>query len=190
MDLMSLCLVIAPHRAIFAFPSVLRPARSSAYRHLFVLVTETERSAVDDNESSIYAREPDALAKLRSTFLKTLRDRGFLHQCTGISQLDEKLCESTQSAYLGFDATADSLHIGSLLQIMILRHLQKSGHKPMVLVGGGTTKVGDPTRKDKLRVMLTEEAIQQNIAGISKVFKKFLVFGDTNPTDAIMVNKK
>eukprot|EP00977_Amphora_coffeiformis_P030287 scaffold45913_cov153-Amphora_coffeaeformis.AAC.1 len=90
------------------------------------------------SDSSIYARETEALEKLKSPFLKTMRDRGFLHQCTGITDLDAKLMEKTQSAYLGFDATADSLHVGSLLQIMILRHLQKSGHRPVVLIGGGT----------------------------------------------------
>jgi tyrosyl-tRNA synthetase len=117
-----------------------------------------------------------------------MRDRGFLHQCTGIVELDERMSEGCVSAYLGFDATADSLHVGSLLQIMILRHLQKSGHKPVVLIGGGTSKVGDPTGKDESRVMLTEEIIQKNIAGISKVFETFINFGDSNPTDAIMVN--
>lgn len=145
-------------------------------------------AARDANDSSIYATEGDALEKLKSPFLQTMRDRGFLHQCTGIAHLDAKLMEKTQSAYLGFDATADSLHVGSLLQIMILRHLQKSGHRPVVLVGGGTSKVGDPTGKDESRVMLTEEDIQKNTAGISKVFEKFLTFGDQEPSDAIMVN--
>jgi tyrosyl-tRNA synthetase len=118
-----------------------------------------------------------------------MRDRGFLHQCTSIKELDEKLNTGTPvSAYLGFDATADSLHVGSLLQIMILRHLQRSGHRPIVLIGGGTSKVGDPTGKDESRKMLTEDDIQRNTDGISKVFETFLSFGDTNPTDAIMVN--
>jgi len=139
-------------------------------------------------DSSIYSQEADALSKLESPFLQTLRDRGFLHQCTGLSDLDKKLCESPQAAYLGFDATADSLHVGSLLQIMILRHLQKSGHKPVVLVGGGTSKVGDPTGKDESRVLLTDEMIEKNIAGISQVFKQFLKFGDSSPSDAIIVN--
>eukprot|EP01033_Poteriospumella_lacustris_P000420 gene420-275_t len=90
-------------------------------------------------------------------------------------------------AYLGFDATAKSLHVGSLLQIMILRHLQKAGHKPVVLVGGGTTKVGDPTGKDESRKLLTDETINDNIASLTRVFEKFLVFGN-GPTDAILVN--
>jgi hypothetical protein len=99
-------------------------------------------------DSSIYAQQADELAKVKSPFLQTLRDRGFLHQCTNIEELDKKLQSGTQLAYLGFDATADSLHVGSLLQIMVLRHFQKSGHRPVVLVGGGTSKVGDPTGKD------------------------------------------
>lgn len=138
-------------------------------------------------DTSIYAREADALTKLQSPFLKVMRDRGFLHQCTGIAELDTKLMEKPQSAYLGFDATADSLHVGSLLQIMILRHLQQSGHRPIVLVGGGTTKVGDPTGKDESRVLLDDDTIQKNMQGISKVFEKFLTFGD-GEQDAIMVN--
>ena len=143
----------------------------------------------DDSDSSIYSREAEALEKLESSFLKTMRDRGFLHQCTGITELDAKMSAGEPvSAYLGFDATADSLHVGSLLQIMILRHLQQTGHRPIVLIGGGTSKVGDPTGKDESRKLLTEEDIQRNTQGISKVFEKFLTFGDSNPTDAIMVN--
>ena len=163
----------------------------------------------DDNEndnSSIYHREAEALSKLQSPFLQVMRDRGFLHQCTGITELDNQLCQTNdddsqttkiQSAYLGFDATADSLHVGSLLQIMILRHLQKSGHRPVVLVGGGTSKVGDPTGKDEARVMMTDEIIQKNTNGISQVFQKFLTFAESteenasktpSSTDAIMVN--
>lgn len=149
---------------------------------------EDEVASEDTSDSSIYTREADALEKLQSPFLRTMRDRGFLHQCTGITDLDAKLMEKTQSAYLGFDATADSLHVGSLLQIMILRHLQRSGHRPVVLIGGGTSKVGDPTGKDESRVMMTDEIIQKNTAGISKIFEQFLTFGDKEPTDAIMVN--
>jgi tyrosyl-tRNA synthetase len=152
---------------------------------------KTDDDNNDTSSSSIYVQEADALKGLKSEFLKIMRDRGFLHQCTGITDLDQKL-EGGQpvSAYLGFDATADSLHVGSLLQIMILRHLQKSGHRPIVLIGGGTSKVGDPTGKDESRKLLTEEDIQRNTAGISKVFEKFLKFGpeEENPTNAIMVN--
>lgn len=155
-------------------------------RELATTVTETVTETTWE-DTSIYAREADALTKLQSPFLKVMRDRGFLHQCTGITELDKKLMEKTQSAYLGFDATADSLHVGSLLQIMILRHLQNSGHRPIVLVGGGTTKVGDPTGKDESRAMLDEATIQKNMQGISKVFETFLTFGD-GEQDAIMVN--
>lgn len=145
--------------------------------------------------SSIYTQQADDLEKIKSSFLITMRDRGFLHQCTNILELDKCLTEDAPvSAYLGFDATADSLHVGSLLQIMILRHLQKSGHKPIVLIGGGTSKVGDPTGKDESRKLLTEEVIKKNTDGISKVFEKFLSFeeekdgSDAKSKDAIMVN--
>merc|ERR1719454_1254928 len=97
--------------------------------------------------------------------------------------LDAETSGKPFKAYLGFDATANSLHVGSLLQIMILRHLQKAGHKPIVLVGGGTTKVGDPSGKDESRKMLSEEDIQSNIDGITSVFKKYLTFGEGG-TDA------
>jgi len=122
-----------------------------------------------------------------STFLKTMEERGFFHQCTNIEALDQYLLKPGGIGYLGFDATASSLHVGSLLQIMILRHFQKCGHKPVVLIGGGTTKVGDPSGKDESRKMLNDEMINTNINGISSVFKKFLTFGD-GPTDAVVVN--
>jgi tyrosyl-tRNA synthetase len=133
-----------------------------------------------------------APADVKSDFLKRMVGRGFYNQATNLASLDEKLLEAETSgkplkAYLGFDATANSLHVGSLLQIMILRHLQKAGHKPIVLVGGGTTKVGDPSGKDESRKMLTEEDIQSNIDGITSVFKKFLTFGE-GATDAELVN--
>ena len=124
---------------------------------------------------------------LQSEFLQTLKWRGFLQQATNMDELDKKLSEGTVVAYLGFDATASSLHVGSLLQIMLLRHFQRCGHKPIVLVGGGTTKVGDPSGKDASRQMLTEEKIGENIQGIVNVFKKFLTFGD-GPSDALLVN--
>mmetsp|Transcript_17351 Transcript_17351/g.31419 ORF Transcript_17351/g.31419 Transcript_17351/m.31419 type:complete len:509 (+) Transcript_17351:204-1730(+) len=151
--------------------------------------TPTETSSDDDDA----AKEEAARNALQSPFLQTMRDRGFLFQCTNLSELDSLLCDATKknesvSAYLGFDATADSLHVGSLLQIMILRHFQQSGHRPIVLIGGGTSKVGDPTGKDESRLLLDDAAIQKNIDGISKVFQTFLSFGDTTPTDAIMVN--
>ena len=122
-----------------------------------------------------------------SPFLQTLLERGYIHQCTDFKSLDEKFCQSIVPAYLGFDATAKSLHVGSLLQIMILRTLQKAGHKPVILIGGGTTKVGDPTGKYESRQLLSEATIQENANSIAAVFSKFIKFGD-GPTDAIMVN--
>ncbi|RED53648.1 tyrosine--tRNA ligase [Aestuariispira insulae] len=123
----------------------------------------------------------------RSNFLKAVVERGYLHQCTDMDALDDSMGKGTISAYIGFDATADSLHAGSLVPIMLLRLLQKSGHKPIVLMGGGTTRVGDPSGKDESRQLLTEEKIEENLAGIKRVFSKFLTFGD-GPTDAVMVN--
>ena len=127
------------------------------------------------------------MSEFKSAFLSTLSSRGFIHQCTDEAALDALASDSVVPAYIGFDATADSLHVGSLVQIMMLRHLQKSGHKPVVLMGGGTTKIGDPSGKDEARQLLTDEKINENIAGIRRVFEKFLTFGD-GPTDAIMVN--
>ncbi|MGY9054061.1 MAG: tyrosine--tRNA ligase [Alphaproteobacteria bacterium] len=123
----------------------------------------------------------------RSDFLTALTERGFIHQCTDTDALDALALEGPISAYIGFDCTADSLHAGSLVPIMMLRWLQQTGHKPIVLMGGGTTKVGDPSGKDESRQLLTDEAIQANMDGIFKVFENYLTFGD-GPTDAIMVN--
>jgi tyrosyl-tRNA synthetase len=127
------------------------------------------------------------MSEYKSEFLKTLQARGFIKQVTHEAELDAYCQAGVPIAYIGFDATADSLHVGSLLQIMMLRHLQKAGGKPIVLMGGGTTKVGDPTDKEKSRPLLTNEQIEANIAGIKKAFEPFLTFGD-GPTDAIMVN--
>ena len=127
----------------------------------------------------------DKALSAKSPFLREFAARGYLAQCTDIEGLDAKLTEGTVSAYLGFDATADSLHVGSLLQIMILRLLQKHDHRPVVLVGGGTTKVGDPSGKDESRQLLDEATIQANIDGISSVFDKFIEFGTDK---AILVN--
>ena len=123
----------------------------------------------------------------KSDFLKTLQARGYIHQITHPAELDEAASTSIVSGYIGFDATAPSLHVGSLIQIMMLRRLQQGGHKPVVLMGGGTTKVGDPTGKDASRPQLTDETIQSNIASIRTVFEKFLTFGD-GPTDAVLVD--
>ncbi len=123
----------------------------------------------------------------KSDFLQTLQARGYIHQITHPAELDAAAAGGVVTGYIGFDATAPSLHVGSLIQIMMLRRLQQAGGKPIVLMGGGTTKVGDPTGKDASRPQLTDETIQSNIASIKTVFEKFLTFGD-GPTDAVMVD--
>lgn len=124
---------------------------------------------------------------LKSSFLSSAQARGFIHQGTDIKALDEKMQKETIVAYLGFDATATSLHVGNLVQLMLLRLLQKTGHKPIVLIGGGTTRAGDPSGKDEMRKILSPEQIDTNIQGILACFKKFLVFGD-GPQDALLIN--
>jgi tyrosyl-tRNA synthetase len=128
-----------------------------------------------------------AAPTFRSDFLRVLNERGYIHQGTDLEALDAAAMKGPIAAYIGFDATAPSLHVGSLVQIMLLRRLQQAGHKPIVLMGGATTKVGDPSGKDASRPLLTDEAIAANIAGIRQVFTRFLSFGD-GPTDAVMVN--
>ncbi len=123
----------------------------------------------------------------KSEFLQTMQARGYIHQITHPAELDAAAAGGVVTAYIGFDATAASLHVGHLIQIMMLRRLQQAGHKPIVLMGGGTTKVGDPTDKDNQRPLLTHEQIQANIASIKGTFAKFLTFGD-GPSDAIMVD--
>ena len=123
----------------------------------------------------------------KSEFLQEMITRGFLQDCTDLQGLDEKLLEGCMPAYIGFDATADSLHIGSLIQIMMLRWLQRTGHKPLPLMGGGTTKIGDPSGKDESRQLITTEIINENINGIQKVFEKYLSFGESS-TDAKIIN--
>jgi tyrosyl-tRNA synthetase len=127
------------------------------------------------------------MTEFRSSLLRLLDERGYIHQVTDVEAFDALASKEVVSAYIGFDATASSLHIGSLVQIMMLRRLQQAGHRPIVLMGGGTTKVGDPSGKDESRKLLTSEEIDANIAGIRRVFERFLNFGD-GPTDAIMVN--
>ena len=132
--------------------------------------------------------EPTAQAFApKSEFLQVLQSRGFIHQCTDLEALDKAACEGVVTAYVGYDCTADSLHIGHLISIMMLRWLQKTGHRPITLMGGGTTKVGDPTDKDKQRPLLTDAQIAANMASIKTAFGKFLTFGD-RAHDAIMVN--
>ncbi len=132
------------------------------------------------------------MTTLKSDFLRTLQERGFIHQCTDLAALDERAAAGPVVAYIGFDCTADSLHVGSLLPIMMLRWLQKTGHKPIVLMGGGTTKIGDPSGKDEARQLLTDEAIAANLAGIRRIFARYLTFApegsEGGPTDAVMVN--
>jgi tyrosyl-tRNA synthetase len=123
----------------------------------------------------------------KSSLLRLLDERGYIHQVTDAAALDALAEKEKISAYIGFDATAPSLHVGSLVQIMMLRRLQQAGHKPVVLMGGGTTKVGDPSGKDEARQLLTAEQIDANIASIRRVFEQFLTFGD-GPTDAIMLD--
>jgi tyrosyl-tRNA synthetase len=121
----------------------------------------------------------------RSDFLRTLQERGFIHQCSDLAGLDEKAQSGSLVAYIGFDCTAPSLHVGSLLQIMMLHWLQKGGGKPVALMGGGTTMVGDPSGKDESRKLLTVEQIKANKDGIRKVFSRFMTFGEGN-SEAIM----
>ncbi len=123
----------------------------------------------------------------KSLFLTTLAERGYIHQMTDAAGLDARAADGIVSAYCGFDCTAPSLHIGNLVSIMLLRRLQQSGHRPIVLMGGGTTKVGDPSGKDDARKMLTVEDIAANKASIKTAFESFLTFGD-GPTDAILVD--
>ncbi|MAY32472.1 MAG: tyrosine--tRNA ligase [Rhodovulum sp.] len=123
----------------------------------------------------------------KSDFLRVMIERGFLADCTDYQALDEALINGVVPAYIGFDATAKSLHVGSLIQIMMLRWLQKTGHKPITLMGGGTTKVGDPSFRADERPLLTEAQIDDNIDGIKQVFAKYVTYGD-GPTDALMLN--
>ena len=122
-----------------------------------------------------------------SEFITEIVTRGYMHQATNLEGLDERAAQQPISACIGFDCTADSLHVGSLVQIMMLRLLQRNGHKPIVLMGGGTTKVGDPSGNDEARPLLSDQDIESNKNGIRKIFEKYLSFGD-GPTDAVMVD--
>ena len=123
----------------------------------------------------------------KSDFVAVMMERGFLADCTDYQGLDEALLKGSQPGYIGFDATAKSLHVGSLIQIMMLRWLQKTGGRPITLMGGGTTKVGDPSFRADERPLLSPEAIDDNIAGIKRVFSAYLTYGD-GPSDAMMIN--
>ena len=122
-----------------------------------------------------------------SDFLNIMNERGFIHQITDKEKLDQELLANSMTAYIGFDCTAPSLHVGSLIQIMMLRWFQKTGHKPIVLMGGGTTKIGDPSGKDNARPVLSSETIKKNQESIKTIFEKFLKFGVSN-NEALMVD--
>ncbi|RKR03050.1 tyrosine--tRNA ligase [Maricaulis maris] len=127
------------------------------------------------------------MSDYKSQLVRDLVERGYLNQATDIDGLDKAASEGVVTGYIGFDATATSLHVGSLVQIMMLRRIQQAGHKPIILMGGGTTKIGDPSGKDKSRSMLTDEAINTNIDGILQAFRPLVQIGD-GPTDAVLVN--
>jgi tyrosyl-tRNA synthetase len=127
------------------------------------------------------------MSGFQSDLLRVLDERGYIHQVTDAEGLDALALQQVVPGYIGFDATAPSLHVGSLVQIMMLRRLQQAGHKPIVVMGGGTTKIGDPSGKDESRKLLSAETIQANIASIRRIFEHFLTFGD-GPTDAVMVD--
>ncbi|MFC5068992.1 tyrosine--tRNA ligase [Flaviflagellibacter deserti] len=127
------------------------------------------------------------MIEYRSSFLKLFAERGYIAQISDPEALDKLALEGPITAYIGFDCTGPSLHVGHMMGIMMLRRLQQSGHKPIVLMGGGTTKVGDPSGKDEARQLLTDEVIASNMASIKQIFTNFLSFGD-GPTDAVMVN--
>lgn len=123
----------------------------------------------------------------QSNLLTVLSQRGYIHQMTDAPALDALAAERVVPGYIGFDPTAPSLHVGSLVQIMLLRRLQQTGHKPIVLMGGGTGKIGDPSFKDEARKLLGEDGIKANVASIKRIFERFLTFGD-GPTDAVMLD--
>ena len=123
----------------------------------------------------------------KSEFMRLVQERAYFHQCTDEGALDTLMASPGVPVYIGFDCTASALHVGSLVQIMLLRWLQKLGHKPIVLLGGGTTRVGDPSGKDESRKLLSDADIAANMAGIRKIFEKFIRFGN-GKTDAVLVN--
>ncbi|MET3826745.1 tyrosyl-tRNA synthetase [Sphingomonas sp. PvP055] len=127
------------------------------------------------------------MTSFSSDLLRLLSTRGYIHQVTDAAALDAMASKQVIPGYIGFDPTAPSLHVGSLVQIMLLRRLQQSGHKPIVLMGGGTGKIGDPSFKDEARKMLTEDTLATNVASIRRIFERFLTFGD-GPTDAVMLD--
>lgn len=127
------------------------------------------------------------MSEFKSDFLRVLEERGFIHQLSHPEALDKRLLEGPITGYIGFDCTADSLHVGNMVQIMLLYWLQQTGNRPLALMGSGTTRIGDPSGKDEMRQMLTDEAIESNKSHIQKSFAKLLKFGD-GPSDAILVD--
>ncbi|HVI98738.1 MAG TPA: tyrosine--tRNA ligase [Sphingomonas sp.] len=127
------------------------------------------------------------MTEFRSDLLRLLDERGYIHQITDAAALDALAATQVVPGYIGFDPTAPSLHVGSLVQIMLLRRMQQTGHKPIVLMGGGTGKIGDPSFKDEARKLLAEDGIKANVASIKRIFERFLTFGD-GPSDAIMLD--
>ena len=127
------------------------------------------------------------MSGFKSDFLRTLSERGFIHQVSDESGLDDLLCKETVTAYIGYDPTAPSLHAGSLIQIMMLHWFQQTGHRPISLMGGGTGMVGDPSFKEEARQLMTVDTIESNIASIKQVFSNYLNYGD-GPKDALMIN--
>ena len=127
------------------------------------------------------------MSSYKSDFVRTVVERGFVQDCSDIDALDTLVKQEPLTAYIGFDCTASSLHAGSLLPVMLLRWLQQTGNQPIVLMGGGTTRVGDPSGKDESRQVLSLEHINKNMSGIKKIFSKYLTFGDL-PSDTIMAN--
>ena len=127
------------------------------------------------------------MSEFQSDLLNLLSERGYIHQMTDAGALDALAVKQVVPGYIGFDPTAPSLHVGSMVQIMLLRRLQQAGHKPIVLMGGGTGKIGDPSFKDEARKLMTDEVIAANVASIKTVFERFLTFGD-GPSDAVMLD--
>lgn len=162
----------------------IRPdARGRATNRFILGAVRATRAALDPSKP----KKHWAIMTYNSSLLRLLDERGYIHQMTDAEGLDALAAKQVVPGYIGFDATAASLHIGSLVQIMMLRRLQQAGHKPIVLMGGGTTRIGDPTGRDESRKMLSDEAIETNIKGIFSIFSRLLKFGD-GPTDAVMVN--
>src|SRR5256885_1700555 len=167
-------------------PSVATAATSMPSSEVPLIRPSACHSFVLDEPAMSPNASPNASAA-RSAFLTVAAERGFIHQCTDFEALDARLAAGPVTAYVGYDCTADSLHIGNLMSIMLLRWFQKTGNKPIVLMGGGTTRIGDPSGRDESRQLLSDEQIAHNMAGIRQVFAKFLQFGQRH-TDAVMVH--